>query len=51
MMKYCAFSDTKEKCEYNGRGHQLFIDIGKAYDSVGEEVFYMFSLNLVFPRN
>jgi hypothetical protein len=29
-----------EKLEYNGTVHQLFIDSGKAYDSVRREVLY-----------
>jgi hypothetical protein len=32
--------DTREKCEYNGKVHQLFIDFKKAYDSIKREVLY-----------
>jgi hypothetical protein len=33
-------TDTREKWEYNGMAHQLFIDFKKAYDSVKREVLY-----------
>jgi hypothetical protein len=40
----------KEKWEYNGRVHQLFIDFKKAYDSVRMEVLYSILIEFGIPR-
>jgi hypothetical protein len=37
--------------EFDEAMHQLFIDVKKAYDSVRKEVFIIFFLSLVSPRN
>jgi hypothetical protein len=41
---------TREKWEYNGTVHQLFIDFKKAYDSLKREVLYNILLEFAIPR-
>jgi hypothetical protein len=43
-------ADTREKWEYNGTVHQLFIDFKKAYDSVKREVLYNILLEFGIPK-
>jgi hypothetical protein len=43
-------ADTREKREYNGMVHQLFIDFRKAYDSVKGEVLYSILLEYGTPK-
>jgi hypothetical protein len=40
----------KNKWEYNGTVHQLFIDFKKAYDSVRREVLYNILIEFGIPR-
>jgi hypothetical protein len=37
---FCICQILEEKCEYNEKVHQLFIDFKKPYDSVRREVLY-----------
>jgi hypothetical protein len=39
-IRFSTFSSTREKWEFNGMVHQLFIDIKRAYDSIKREVLY-----------
>jgi hypothetical protein len=39
----------EKKWDYNGTGHQLFIDLKKAYDSVKREVLYNILLEFGIP--
>jgi hypothetical protein len=41
----------KEKWEYNGTVHQLFIDFKKAHDSVRREILYNILIEFRIPRN
>jgi sorting nexin-29 len=43
-------ADTREKWEYNGTVHQLFIDFRKAYDSVKREILYNILLEFGMPK-
>jgi hypothetical protein len=43
-------ADTREKVEYNGTVHQLFIDFKKAYDTVKGEVLYSILLEFGRPK-
>jgi hypothetical protein len=40
----------EKKLEYNGTVNQLFIDLKKAYDSVGREVLYNILIEFGIPR-
>jgi hypothetical protein len=40
----------EKKWEYNGTGHQLFIDFTKAYDSVTREVLYSILIEFRIPK-
>jgi hypothetical protein len=42
--------DTREKWEYNGMVHYLFVDFKKAYDSVTREVLYNILLKCGIPK-
>ena len=47
---YSAFVQyLRKKGEYNEAVHQLFMDINKAYDSVGKEAFYNILTELGTP--
>jgi hypothetical protein len=48
---FLCSADTREKWEYNGTVHQLFIDFKKAYDSVKREVLYNILLEFGIPKN
>jgi hypothetical protein len=43
-------ADTREKWEYNGMVHQLFIDFKKAYDSLKREVLYNILVEFGIPK-
>jgi hypothetical protein len=43
-------ADTREKSEYNGTVHQLFIDFKKVYDSIKGEVLYNILLEFGIPK-
>jgi len=47
---YSAFAKyLREKWEYNGAVHQLFIDFKKAHDSVRREVLYNILIEFGIP--
>jgi hypothetical protein len=43
-------ADTREKMEYNGTVHRLFIDLKKAYESVKREVLHSILLEFGIPK-
>jgi hypothetical protein len=50
MIRYLAFVRYwRKKLEYNGTGHQLFVDFKRAYESVWMEVLYNIHLEFVAP--
>jgi sorting nexin-29 len=46
----CNHQILEKKWEYNGTGHQLFIDFRKAYDSVRREVLHNILIEFGIPR-
>jgi hypothetical protein len=47
---FCIWQILEKKWEYNGKVHQLFIDLKKAYDSVRREVLYKILIESGIPR-
>jgi hypothetical protein len=50
LIRFLYPSYTREKWEYNGTVHQLFIDFKKAYHSVRRDVLYNILIEFGMPR-